>query len=160
MEGFLKKIMDENTNLQIFHIIMEEMLEDNGWCYVADESNDDFSMYEKTLSYQDCKSDYDIVAQMLVSDAKSSLEFCGELGIYEITISGYAGGAYPPYTVRDLESFLCAVRVAEEQLLDAGIPFASEYIFRCDEDGAKAARNRELINQLNILAIIGKAAWS
>ena len=139
---------------QVFQEKFRNMLRSNGWVPESESScendTEDFTVYVKILSWQDCKSSYDIVVQAWVSDNMSGIEFCGGLGVCDIEIEGYRN-APAPYDARDLTDFLRAIQVAEEQLLENGIPFSEEYKFVEDAD-RKTEKNRENRKTTNLEA--------
>ena len=142
-----------------YYDILEQidgLLTKSGWTYDEDLGNDDFSAYRKTINYALCKSHYNIDVVIQISDDERGLEFCGELGVADVYVEGFHDGACPPYNAFELRCFLKAIAVTERQLLDANVPFLSNYLFERDEK-ENAQHNQKIRESLDLEQIERKA---
>lgn len=122
----------------------------NGWNLI--EEGVDFTIFSKTMSWEECKSQYDIDLQVWVSDNEVGLACCGEFGICDVSVEGFNHGALPPYCLTDLKDFMRAIQVAENQLLLAGVPFFSDHRFEVNTE-EQFKRNEQLRQEMNLAQI-------
>lgn len=131
-----------------FQDYITECLLDNGWEPRCDP-DDEMIVFVKTMSWNECKSLYDIEMELELSVDERGIRAFRELGVLDIRVKGFKKGRDTSYGMSELQSFARAIRLAEDQLFMAGVPFCTEYSFENEPD-IRNEKNRKLREEMNL----------
>lgn len=117
----------------------------NAWKFVAGDY-DKLQIYTATFCIE-----YNIKVYAYVAEDSSSIDREGHIGVYFLEVKYEDEDVYnDPMGTCELEWLLEAFEVAEENLLNVGIPFVPSYKFRGNNKEEKEIRNNEIRKKLNI----------
>lgn len=120
----------------------------NGWELLAPGSKetliDDYSAYRARF----LGKNYTSTVYAIVSAYKKDLELDGHYGVLWLEASYEY--KQPAFTWNDLEDMEEAIRAAEENLLNIGMPFSKTYRFHGEDKLKMESRNEELRRLYNL----------
>ena len=121
---------------------VNEKLEYLGWTlYMADVSGDHLDYYRKEMDHREFQSSSDVLLEIWVSNSECSGQCFRRLGVVNVAAVGIVGDRRA-FTSCELTEMLCAIRAAEDELLEDAVPFVDNYRFQVDNQG-KSSKNRK-----------------